>query len=97
MSDALSRICYSITATQHSAEDSDTFFIPSTEGPLNAFRHQIIIKEGTPPFPTFTRIVVVIDDTSDKNLLSILKTHFDPSKLNGLYTSESLMGKIQET
>lgn len=102
VADALSRMVCSVTATQHSANDSDSFFIPSTEAPLNAFRHQVILKEGidhvttTEPFTNFKRVDVTMSSISDSNLLNFLNTHFDPSKLNGLYTSEFLMGKIQE-
>uniref|UniRef100_A0AB38Z2N6 RNA-directed DNA polymerase n=1 Tax=Panta errantivirus TaxID=3078412 RepID=A0AB38Z2N6_9VIRU len=102
VADALSRMVYSMTATQHSANESDDFFILSTEAALNVFRHQVILEEGvenvqsSEPFPNFKRIKVTVPNTADQTLLKVLKTHFDPSKLNGLLTSESLMGKLQE-
>lgn len=91
-----------MTATQHSANDSDNFYIPSTEAPLNAFRQQIILNEGidhvatSEPFTNYKKFDITISNTSDSTLLHVLKKYFDPSKLNGLFTSEALMGKIQE-
>lgn len=102
VADALSRIVCSMTGTQHSADDSDDLFIMSTEAPINVFRHQIIIKKGpdkveiTNPFPTFTRITIYLHDINENSLFQVLKDHVDPSKLNGLLTDESIMGKIQE-
>lgn len=102
VADALSRIVLSMTGTQHSAGDSDDFYIISTEAPLNVYRHQVIIKKGPDkietisPFGTFTRITVWLNDINDDSLLQVLKNNFNPTKLNGLLTSEEIMGKLQE-
>ena len=102
VADALSRIVLSLTATQHSADNSDEFYIISTEAPLNAFRHQVVLKKGpdkvivTKPFEGFTRITVFISDTNSASLLQVLKSHFNPSKVNGLLTDEETMGRLQE-
>lgn len=48
VADALSRVQIHATTsnTQHSADADDSNYIPSTEGPLNAFKHQIILELG---------------------------------------------------
>lgn len=102
VADALSRIVCSMTATQHSAENSDHFYIKSTESPINVFKHQVILKKGPDkvntehPFEKFTRVNVFISDINDNSLLQVLKNHFDVNKLNGLLTTEEIMGKLQE-
>lgn len=102
VADALSRIVCSMTGTQHSADNSDDFYIESTEAPINAFKHQVILQEGpdkvtiTNPFSSYTRINISTLNTNDDYLLQVLKNHFDLSKVNGLLTTEPLMGKIQE-
>lgn len=102
VADALSRIACSMTGTQHSADDSDDFFIISTEAPLNGFRHQVIIKQGSDlvttinPFQNYTRVIVSLSNINENSILQVLKNNFDISKLNGLLTSEEIMGKIQE-
>lgn len=105
VADALSRIqIYSLTPTQHSAEDDDTNYILSTEAPLNVFKNQVIIEKVndspdtiiTNPFPGVRRIVLKRTSLTDQILASLLKEFFDPSKLNGLYTSEEILGKLQE-
>lgn len=102
VADALSRIVCSMTGTQHSADDSDNFYIISTEAPLNVFRHQVIIKKGPDKvetrriFQSSTRITVSINDINEASLLQVLKKHFGSSKINDLFTDEETMGKIQE-
>lgn len=91
-----------MTGIQHSADNSDDFYIESTEAPINAFKHQVILQEGpdkvtiTNPFSSYTRINISTLNTNDDYLLQVLKNHFDLSKVNGLLTTEPLMGKIQE-
>lgn len=51
VADALSRVqinamVNSMTPTQHSAEDDDRHYIPSTEVPVNVFRNQLIFQIG---------------------------------------------------
>lgn len=102
VADALSRIVCSMTATQHSAENSEHFYIKSVEAPINVFRHQVILKQGPDsvmiehPFEKFTRVNVSIKDINEDSLLQVLKNHFDTSKINGILTSEEIMGKLQE-
>lgn len=102
VADALSRIVCSMTGTRHSADESDDMFILSTEAPINAFRHQIIIKKGpdkieiSHPFPNYTRIKIHLDDINENSIFQILKEHVNASKLNGLLTDECIMGQIQE-
>ena len=100
VADALSRIACSLTATQHWAENSDDFYIISTEAPINVFRHQVILKQGPSevitehPFEKYTRVHVSIPEINNHSLLQVLKTHFDTSKLNGLSTTKEIMGKL---
>ena len=105
VADALSRIqIHSLTPTQHSAEEDDSNYIMSTLAPLNAFRNQVIIEKVTDqpdtivthPFPGIRRTIIKRTNLSDQILTVILKEFFDPTKLNGLYTSEEILGKLQE-
>lgn len=105
VADALSRIqINSLTPTQHSAEDDDSHYIISTEVPLNTFRHQIIIEctttnpetSITNPFPGYRRILIRRTRFDEQILTSILKEFCDPSKTNGLNTSEEILGQLQE-
>lgn len=102
VADALSRVVCSMTVTQHSADNSDDFYIISTEAPLNSFKHQVILKKGpdkvttTNPFPNYTRIDISMANINENSILQVFKTHFNPSKVNGLLTDEPLMGQLQE-
>lgn len=105
VADALSRIqINSLTPTQHSAEDDDSHYIISTESPLNCFRSQIIIELTTTnpettvskPFPGYRRILIRRTKFDEQILTTILKEFADPSKTNGLLTSEKILGQLQE-
>lgn len=102
VADALSRIVCSMTATQHSAENSEHFYIKSTEAPINVFRHQVIIRQGSnritteKPFEKYTRVIVSIPEINEMSLLQVLKNNFDTNKLNGILTTEQIMGTLQE-
>ena len=50
----------------------------------------------TSPFTGFRRIVIKRTRFTDEMLTTILKEFFDPSKINGLFTSEEILGKLQE-
>lgn len=105
VADALSRVqINSLTPTQHSAEDDDSNYIISTEAPLNAFRLQIILEQTntnpettvTTPFPGYKRILIRRTRFTEQILTTIMKEFFIPSKLTGLYTSETILGQLQE-
>lgn len=105
VADALSRVqINSLTPTQHSAEDDDSNYIISTEAPLNGFRSQIIIETTTTnpetiitnPFPGYRRILIRRTKFDEQILTSILKEFCDPTKTNGLHTSEEILGQLQE-
>lgn len=102
VADALRRIVCSMTGTQHSAEDSDHFYIKSTESPINVFRHQLILKQGPykvtteKPFEKLTRITVSLPEINEASLLQVLKNHLDISKLNGILTTEQIRGTLQD-
>lgn len=105
VADALSRIqVNSLTPTQHSADDDDSNYIPSTEAPLNVFRNQVIIELNntqpdtiiTHPFPGFRRVHIKRTRYTAEILTTIMKDFFDPTKVNGLYTSENILGQLQE-
>lgn len=104
VADALSRIqTHVLTSTQHSADEDDSNFIPTTEGPLNAFRHQVILEKSnsdsestTIPFPGFRRIHVKRRQFDRQQLINILRDYFDPSKLDGLYSPPEIMTLVQD-
>lgn len=105
VADTLSRPPQSInlTSTQHSHESSSENLIPATEAPINVFKNQIfILKENEDsyqfliPFPTIHRHIIKKPDFQEHDLINILKQRLNPSIINGLYTSEEIMGKIQE-
>lgn len=92
----------SVMATVHSDDSSSGNLIPSVECPVNVFKNQIFILIGETseyqfklPFPTFHRHVITAREFSEDDLLGILKRYLNPSVVNGLFTCESLMGKIQ--
>jgi len=107
VADALSRIksqgeVNSLTATQHSGQSSGHNLIPSIETPINAFKNQIfILKEEPPdykftiPFPTFHRHTISKPHFSDSDLIELLTKYLNPTVINGIQTSEDLMGQIQ--
>ena len=47
------------------------------------------------PFPTVHRHIITAPSISGDTLLDILKRYLNPSVVNGLFTWESIMGKIQ--
>ena len=63
VAEALSRIqTNSLTPTQHSSEEDDSSYIPSTQDPINVFRNQLLFKiaptssyELNIPFENFKR------------------------------------------
>lgn len=104
VADALSRIqINSLTATQHSAEDDDNSFIPSTEAPLNVFKNQLIFRIGKRssygvviPFENYTRHIFIEPRFSVEYLKDKLKLFLYPQVINGIYTDEPIMATIQE-
>lgn len=108
VADALSRVpqasqINSLTASQHSDQSSAHNLIPSVESPINVFKNQILllIGENTKyefkiPFPTYHRHIFTQPSYSTDQLISIFKKVLNPSVINGLYTQESIMGKVQE-
>lgn len=93
VADALSRIVCSMTATQHSADNSEHFYIKSVEVPINVFRHQVILKQGLDkvtienPFENFTRVNVFVNEINDNSLLQVLKNHFDTTILKRTFSN----------
>ena len=104
VADALSRIqINSLTVTQHSAEDDDSSYIPSTEAPINVFRNQLIFQIGpnssyefNVPFEKFTRHIFVEQQFTIDFLKDKLLRFLNPGVLNGIFTDEPTMGTIQE-
>lgn len=108
VADALSRpprdtAINSMTATQHSDESSSHNLIPSVETPINVFRNQLILKTGNAshhefktPFPKFNRHIITEPSYTKENLIGIFKRFLNPAVLNGIMTSEEVMGLIQE-
>lgn len=104
VADALSRIqINSLTATQHSAEEDDSSFIPSTEAPINVFKNQLFFKIGTRssyglvvPFDNYKRHIFIEPRFSSAYLKEQLKKFLNPNVINGIYTDEPIMATIQE-
>lgn len=90
-----------LTATVHSDKSSGENLIPSVECPINAFKNQILILLGQSneyqfklPFPTYHRHVITAPNFTDDEV-RILKKYLNPSIVNGLFTCEGIMGRIQ--
>uniref|UniRef100_W8AHE3 RNA-directed DNA polymerase n=1 Tax=Ceratitis capitata TaxID=7213 RepID=W8AHE3_CERCA len=92
-----------VTIATHSDESSGHNLIPTTEAPINVFKNQIWIMIGQEnskdfkiPFPTYHRHTITRPQYSMDDLQHLLKQHLNPSVINGLFTSEKIMGQIQE-
>lgn len=92
----------SMTGTVHSDESSGEELVPAVEAPINGFKNQLLISEGDEdsykfeiPFPTYHRHTIVKPNCTEEILIDLLKKHLNPSVTNGLFTSESIMGRIQ--
>lgn len=107
VADALSRPpqtdINTLTTTDHSNESSSHLLIPATEAPINAFKNQLFLKFGNEdsysfqiPFPSYHRHTITKQNYSEQDIIAIFKRYLDPALINGLHTTESLMGKIQE-
>lgn len=90
------------TATQHSAESSAENLIPGIETPINVFKNQIFLEIDESPsyqfkivFPGIHQHLIVENEYNENKLLSPLKRYLNPSVINGIKTSENIMGKIQ--
>lgn len=104
VADALSRPSHinSLSIATHSDESSSHNLITTTEVPINVFKNQIfiVIDQGNSykfsiPFPTYHRHTIKRQTYSEQDLIDILKRYLNPSVINGLCTSESIMGTIQ--
>lgn len=67
------------------------------------FRNQIILKVGDErsyqlvnPFTNYRRHIITQPHYSNLDIINIFKRYLNPGTINGLKTSEPLMGKIQE-
>lgn len=109
VADALSRAppkpsinTLSSSATIHSDDSSSHNLIYSVETPINAFKNQLLISIDDSdhysfeiPFPSFHRHIIKKPTFSEEQLIQILKQRLDPRLINGIFTSENIMGKIQ--
>lgn len=106
VADALSRIpleqVNSVASTQHSAESSSHDLIVSVEAPINVFKNQIFFYKSDKhdykfsiPFPTFHRHEIYRLDYTTDDIITDLKKYLNPSVINGIHTTENIMGKIQ--
>lgn len=104
VADALSRVqINSLTPTVHSAENDDNCYIPSTETPVNAFKNQLIFR--TEPqsdykfsihFGRYKRHIFSEPRFNKEFLKQKLVEYLLPNTINGIMTSEPIMGLIQE-
>jgi len=107
VADALSRApaeinSLSSTATIHSDESSSHNLIFSVEAPINVFKNQLfLLMDETDsdtfeiPFPTYHRHIVKRREYTEEQIIAILTCRLDPRLINGIFTSEEVMGKIQ--
>ena len=104
VADALSRVqINSLTPTQHSADEDDGSYIPSTEAQINALRNQLIFKTGSRtsyevnvPFENFKRHIFTQPRFSIEFLKDKMNKYLKPNTLNGIMTDVPTMGTIQE-
>lgn len=104
VADALSRIqLNSLTPTVHSSDHDDNSYIPSTESPINVFKNQLIFRIA--PHSNYRLSIlfgkykhhIFSEPKFSADYLSIkLKEFLLPNTLNGIMTSEPIMGLIQE-
>lgn len=96
---------HTLTSTQHSDDSSSHNLIPSVEVPINVFRNQIILKtdEYETSYQTKTffsskhiRHIFTQPTYSESDIIDIFKRYANPNLVNGLLTSETVMGRIQE-
>lgn len=106
VADALSRIptdtkINTLSITEHSDDSSSQYLIPTIETPINVFRNQLILLQGNPnyeisqPFPGYTRHNITYPEYTDTIIINCLRNYLKPNIINGLKTSEEIMGKIQ--
>ena len=103
VADALSRVqIFSLTSTQHSAEEDSSDMIECTEAPLNAFKLQIVLEKDANedilvsyPFPGFKKVIIRVHNFTEQSLTDIIRKYFIPNKLTGLNCSEEILGKFQ--
>lgn len=106
VADALSRIpnnhINSIASTQHSADSSSHGLVYTVEAPINVFKNQILLIKNTEskysfdtPFPTFHRHTISRPHYCTDELIQLLKKYLNPSVINGIFTTEDVMGQIQ--
>lgn len=93
----------SMTSTKHSDESSSDNMIPAIECPINVFKNQLYILVSNEdnykfeiPFPTYHRHIIKKPFYTKDTLISIFKKYLNPSVINGLFTTEAIMGVIQE-
>ena len=110
VADSLSRLptqveINALTSTQHSDDSSSHHLIPTVEVPVNVFRVQLILKtddcKTSYQLKTFfsskyIRQIFIQPRYSESDLINIFKRYANPNHVNGLFTSETIMGKIQE-
>lgn len=108
VADALSRIpntsqINATSDTQHSSDSSSHDLIPTVDVPLNVFRNQLMlnIDEETSyqivqPFPNYMRHIFTQPQFTRTDIINIFKRYLNPHTINGLKTTERVMGIIQQ-
>uniref|UniRef100_A0A0K8VRD0 RNA-directed DNA polymerase n=1 Tax=Bactrocera latifrons TaxID=174628 RepID=A0A0K8VRD0_BACLA len=84
-------------------ESSSHNLIPTINSPINVFKNQIWILtdqidsyQFKIPFPTYHRHILTKPNYSIDDLTAILKRYLNPSVINGIFTTEKIMGQIQQ-
>lgn len=92
-----------MSASVHSDESSSHNLIPTVETPLNVFKTQIVLNIGEQtayrlekPFPNYWKHVFFEPQYTSENIIGIFKRYLNPNVINGLRTSEEVMGLVQE-
>ena len=89
--------------TVHSADNSDDFYIPSTEFPINNFSNQIVLVVGKNEpiktdniFPKIIRHTAQRKEFTFQEISNILQKTLDYKKINAIFCPTNLIQKIQE-
>lgn len=92
-----------LSTTQHSDDSSSHNLIPTVEIPVNAFRNQLLLRVGDEdgyqeqnPFENYHRHIFVKRSYNKRDIIDIFTRYLNPNTINGLLTTEEIMGQVQE-
>lgn len=88
--------------TMHSAEQDSSDLIPHVETPINAFKNQIILRQGAScecseePHKGYKRFFITMPILSCEALVSVLKETLNPNVVNGIKIPECSLYNLQD-